>query len=263
MDKEIEYLKKINPNSPIQLEALKALKQLSAIMEQPIDAPEPFKSILQDWHQFRLLAIATVENGDYPALSKCWHDIQNKFAKIFDDETFLDSWCFLDFPCLGGQSYAYHFYNECLQGRGVPPLKNFINKLRKTRLGLYQVILVGKKIIKVKELFTEKVLDAYNTVGVFEPGEILLVRLVEVKGKFMIFTDPKCFPKEHLGALTDMVVDKAYLYYTDKVEDTADDLQILLYEKHMKLSGPYWISVTCPDTSCKILSPDYYKNYTA
>lgn len=50
MNNELEYLRKNNPDLATNIEVINTLKQLREIAELNVDAPEPFKSVLEAWH---------------------------------------------------------------------------------------------------------------------------------------------------------------------------------------------------------------------
>ncbi len=248
MDREIEYLKKTQ-EGPVNVAALKTLKQLRKQIEKQVDAPEPFKQILEDWNKFRLYGIITVINEEYPALTKCWKHLQAKFGKWAFDESMIDSCCFFNFPCEKGQSFAEIFINR----NDTPEqLKHFTMAMSKTRLGLYQLVLNSGKYLRYRELITDRVVETYNYIDTPSPGEISLARLLPIEDKFMIFGSPSGFPAEYKDQLESMVLSKMLLYYG---EDTTS------YEQHMKLSGPYWISVVSENKNGDILDPDFYERY--
>lgn len=259
MNKEIEYLKKYAPEKALNIEVINALKKLRELAEVSFDAPEPFKSVLEKWHQFKLFGFTMIAQDEYPSLRRCWDDIGRVFHD-FDDETFLEAYCLLDFPFSEGKSFAEIFHEKCKDGDGVEHLSDFSLELSKTRLGLYQVILATRKVIKLKESVTGSIYEVFNTIDASKGGEMFLVRLFPVAGNHMMFADPKVFPKEKKNALEDMVMDKAYTYYSSYFGSTIHDDREL-YALHMKLSGPYWMSLVTDDHSVDILNPNYWERY--
>lgn len=197
-----------------------------------------------------------------PSLKKCWEDVHQIF-KTFDDETFLEAYCFADFPYQEGKNFADIFALGDGKEDGLDHIALFARKLSITRLGVYQVILANSKIIKLRESFTGKVYEVFNTIDASNPGEMFLVRLFPVDNRYMLFGDPKVFPKGRKKALEDMIVDKAWIYYSSFYGSSNADSEIELYERHLKLSGPYWMSLVTEDHSIDILDPDHWKSYLA
>lgn len=252
MDREIEFLKN-SGNDPINLQALDALRQLGALLDAPVEAPPLFKPVLEAWQQFRIMAISVAATKKYPALTACWKDIHAKFAEYCDDETLLDTWCFFDFPCQDGLSYGEIFLKE----EKPSHLTSFVKTMVKSRLGLYQVVLASDNFLRLKELQTERVVEAHNTIDMHDNGEIFLIRLFPLGGKYFMFGSPSGFPSEWKDHLDNMVIDKMLTYYDDDPSNRFSTS----YEKHMKLSGPYWMSVVSNDGECEILDPDHYHKY--
>lgn len=111
----------------------------------------------------RMIGMATVVNDTYPALSRCWHDLNRIFGASFDDEDFVHAHCLLDFPCHQGKSYADLFCEEHESDEAFFRLKSFAEAMSKSRLCAYQAILSNQKTIKLKELITDKVVEVHNT----------------------------------------------------------------------------------------------------
>lgn len=248
MDPEIEYLKNTQ-KGPINVTALKSLKQLKKIFKADVDAPGPFKQVLENWNKFRILAISSVVHDEYPALTKCWKHLQAELGEWAFDESMIDAWCFFNFPCHEGRSFAQIFAKD---EDSPEPLKEFAKELGETRLGLYQVVLGSGKFLRLKELLTGRVFEVHNIIDTPPAGEISLARLLPVGDKFMIFGSPSGFPGAYKDRLEDMLESKMLMYYGDG--DSA-------YEEHMTLSGPYWMSVVSENADVDILDPGYHERF--
>ncbi|SMF35151.1 hypothetical protein [Pseudobacteriovorax antillogorgiicola] len=248
MDREIEYLRRTQ-EGPVNVAALKSLKQLRKLIDKKVDAPEPFKKVLEDWNKFRVYAITAVVYDEYPALTKCWKHLQAKFGEWAFDESMICAWAFFNFPLENGLSFGENFVAS---DDAPEQLKPFVRDMVATRLGLYQVVLNSGKYLRLKELITDKVFEAHNTIDTPATGEISLARLVPVDDRFMIFGSPSSFPAEYKEQLESMVLSKMLLYYGEGSDS---------YEKHMKLSGPYWVSVVSENRNADILNPDYQERY--
>ena len=248
MDLELEYLRKTQ-NGPINIAGLNSLKKLEKVFTAESDAPQPFKRVLDNWNKFKILAICYVVNEEYPALTKAWKHLHKELSEGAFDEAIIDAWCFLNFPCHEGQTFAQIY----AQKEDSPePLKSFAKELSETRLGLYEVVLISGDFLRVRELVTERVYEVHNTVDIPEAGEISLARLVPVGDKYMILGDPSGFPGAFKSRLEDMLESKMFMYYDE--EDSP-------YERHMTLSGPYWMSVVGETASGDIFDPDYYERF--
>lgn len=260
MSFEIEYLKKKHPELASNIPVINTLKQMTKIAEQEIVAPEPFKTVLKYWHQLKIIGFGAIFTQEsFIATKNCWEDI-NKIFHEFDDTNFLESYCLLDFPGYKGKSFAENFSEECFNSDELLDLGRFSLDMAKSSLNLYQVILANKKVIKLKEFFTGSVFEVIKTIDIANPGEIFLVRLIPLDNKYMMFSDPKVFPKDKKTELENMVQDKAFMfYYSYKSEGIIKEY---CPEKlHFKLSGPYWMSLVTEDLSIDILDPDYWEKY--
>lgn len=248
MDLEIDFLKKTQ-EGPINLAALKSLKQLGKIFNKEVDAPQPFKLVLESWNKFRVMAITSVVYEEFPALSKCWKHLHAELGKWTFDESMIDAWCFFNFPCHKGKSFA-----EIFMDREDAPeqLKTFAKSMSETRLGLYQIVMRSGTYLRLKELVTGRVLEAHNSIETPAECEISLARVLPVEGKFLIFGSPSGFPGIWKERLEMMLESKMLIYYGEGTK---------AYEDHMRFSGPYWISVVSENDNSDIFDPDYYKRY--
>ncbi len=180
------------------------------------------------------------------------NELVNK--EIFNDGLFVQAWVFCDFPLNHNNETILDLFEGYLDDANLlETYVTFIDCMRKSRLGLYQEILASKKIIKFKELFTNRIVKAENTVPVYEKGEIFLTRFVEIKGKIFLFGDPKCWPKKYKLQLENMVKDKLFYFNSSTTEEE--------YKLFMKHAGPYWMSCVVTDEDCPILQPDRYLDY--
>ena len=161
----------------------------------------------------------------------------------------IDAWCFFNFPIEDGLSFAEIFVND---DESPDLLKPFAREMSKTRLGLYQVVLNSGKYLRLRELMTDRVVEVHNSIDTPSIGEISLARLYPVEDKYMFFGSPSSFPAEYKKQVESMVQSKMLMYYGDDATS---------YEKHMRLSGPYWMSVVSENKNANILDPDYYERY--
>ena len=198
----------------------------------------------------------TIYEKQFPSLTKFWEELNRLFLheKIFDDQVFVQSWIFCDFPFGTEKKTVLDYFEEFV--KKTPAFNNFIyfiDRMKTSRLGLYQEIVGSKKTIKFRELFTEKIVNIENTIPDYESGEIFLTRLVEIGGKTYSFGDPKCWPKEYKAQLEKMVEAKLFYFDAPSIKEQ--------YEHFMKYAGPYWMSCVVPDQGCPILQPDHYLVY--
>ena len=204
-----------------------------------------------------LFGIACVVEDKHPPLTRCWKDLESQYMHdpAVDDGVFVQSWILLDFPFgPGGETalpYFAAFLREAVAGerRG-----RFIENAGKSRLGLYQHKGRTKKAAKLRELFTDRDLLVLPSVDEYDKGEIYLTRIMTTPDRTFMFGNPKAFPRTHKAQLEEMVIDKMLSF--DIVPDVAQ-----MYEKFMKLAGPYWMSCVTSDQDAPIHDPDHYLGY--
>lgn len=253
----LEALKriKIDPDQ-LDLKELKAFKDVDRYLNEPIRGPKEFEYLIRCFRFLTSFALITIYEKQFPALSNCWEELERLFIheEIFDDEVFVQSWIFCDFPFGTEKETVLDYFEEFVEKADV--LNNFqyfIDRMKISRLGLYQEILSSKKIIKFRELFTGKIIKIANTIPEYESGEIFLTRLVEIGENIFSFCDPKCWPKEYKSQLENMVRAKLFYFEASSIGKQ--------YEQFMKYAGPYWMSCVVQDQECPILQPDHYLTY--
>ncbi|MBF0350252.1 MAG: hypothetical protein HQM11_04440 [SAR324 cluster bacterium] len=239
----------------LSLKELKAFKDVDRYLNAPIRGPKEWEYLIRSFRLLTSFAMITIYEKEFPSLSKCWEELDRLFIhdEMFDDEVFVQSWIFCDFP-FADQKTVLDCFEEFLTNKELfNDCKYFIDQMRISRLGLYQEIASTKKTITFRELFTGKIIKIENSIPEFESGEIFLTRLVETGGKIFSFGHPKCWPKEFKVHIENMVINKLYYFEAPSTEEQ--------YELFMKYAGPYWMSCVIQDEESPILPPNHYLTY--
>lgn len=239
------------------LDELRAAKQAHAFLTEDFDGPPELARYVRAFRFLLFFGIACVAEDKYPPLTRCWKDLERRFARdpAFDDGIFVQSWVLMDFPFGPAGQTTLDYFEEFLRGTDAgAEMRPFIESARKSRLGLHQDVMRTKNVAKFRELLSGKVIEAFPSVEEYGRGEILLVRAMTCGGQVYFFGDPKGFPAEKKEVIEDMILDK--LFYVSDLEDP-----IAQYETFMKLAGPYWMSCVCSDQDAPVLPPDHYRTY--
>jgi hypothetical protein len=248
----------ILPVSPdkLTLNELRSFKDFHKLMTSDISGPEGFQYYMQCFLFLHFFAIACIVENRFPPLSKCWKELESLFMKdpIFEDGLFFQSWIFFNLPINNGNTLLDEFENFQKEINKHLFFEQFILAMKGSRLGLYQEVLSTKTVTKFKEFFTDQVVSTIRSVPDYSHGEIFLARIVEYKGEFFLFGDPKCWPSAYKDQIIGMVKNKFYFFNNLKSN-------IKNYEQFMKLAGPYWFSCVSTNTDIDILDPDHYLTY--
>jgi hypothetical protein len=239
------------------LDELRAAKQVHAFLTESLPGPAEFAEYLRAFRYLTFFGIACVAEDKYPALTRCWKDLERRFMRdpAFDDGAFVQGWALIDFPFGPAGQTALDYFEEFVSGTDAGSrFRTFIEAARKSRLGLHQDVMRTKKVGKFRELLSGTVIEAFPSVEEYGKGEILLIRAMTCGDQVFFFGNPKGFPKESKEQIEDMVLGK--LFYLGDIEDPSAQ-----YEAFMKLAGPYWMSCVCSDPNAPILEPDHYKTY--
>jgi len=242
--------------SKLTFDEVRNFKEADRLFTEHIPGPEGWAYFIRCFRFLTAYAIATIVENRFPSLTKCWNELDKFFMheEVFDDEVFVQSWIFFDFPFgENGQTVLDYFEDFIMQGDVGGSFQYFIEQMRKTRLGLYQEILSSKKTTKFRELITGNTIDTFRSVQEYEKGEIFLTRLVDYKGQIYQFGDPKCWPKEYKSQLEGFILEKMWFFDGSTTEEK--------YMKLMKIGGPYWMSCVTSNPNFPILSPDHYLEF--
>jgi hypothetical protein len=243
-------------SSRFSLNELQAFKSFHEMLTEKIEGPEELIYFFRCFRFFQFFSLTLVFENKYPALTKCWKDLEEKFIldPIFEDGIFIPSWIFFNFPIDMEKKTCLDEYESFLNEKETGhEFKLFFDEMRKSRLGLYEEILSTSKVTKFRELITGNVISTVRSVPDYSNGEIFLARIFECQGEYFLFGDPKCWPNEYKNEIEEMVMNKLPYFNADNDQSC--------YEKFMRLSGPYWFSCVTTNKNSDILDPDHYLSY--
>jgi hypothetical protein len=243
--------------SRFTLDELRNVKAAHAFLSEKVEGPPGFAEYMQAYRFLLFFGIACVAENKYPALTRCWKDLERLFMSdpAFEDGVFVQSWALMDFPFGPERQTALDYFEELLEGTEAGPgVQRFIDEARKSRLGLYQDAGRTKTAAKFRELISGRTISAFPSVDVYDKGEILLTRAIRCGDQVFLWGDPKGFPKEMKSQIENMVRGKLF-YFDDEERSEAQ------FEAFMKLAGPYWMSCVTKNEAIPILDPDHYRTY--
>lgn len=253
----LKSLKKLGVNTDkLKFNELLAFKDVDRYLNDPIEGTNEWKYLIKSFKLLTSFSFLTLYDNKFDSLTNCWSELERLFMnrEIFKDGLFIQSWLFCNFPLNNKKETLLDYFEVHLESESMlDTYKPFIKSMKNSRLGLYQEIMSSKKTMKLKELFTNKIIKAENTVHEYQKGEIFLTRFVEINNKIYFFGDPKCWPKEFKIQLEDMIMAKLFYFKGQTINEQ--------YEKFMEYAGPYWMSCVVTDQNCPILQPDRYLDY--
>lgn len=235
------------------------MKATHHLLTEQFPGPPEIGDAIRSFRYLKLFAAASVKENTLPALTRCWNELDSLFTRdpALSDEFFVMSWVLLNFPCdPAGQTVLNHFERfaeEAGRGEHFAP---FIQTASRSRLGLYQEVLRSSGQIKYRELLSDRVVHAHASVEAGAPGEIVLGRLMELKGQNYFFGDVKAFPADKRTTIEDMVESKCF-YFEREARSGGEGL----YATFMRLAGPYWMSIVSENSEVPFLEPDHYQHY--
>lgn len=233
------------------------MKHVHALLTERIAGPPGFGYALRSFRFLTLFGAACVVEDKYPALTRCWNDLQGLFGKdaAFRDGIFIPSWVFMDFPCgPGGRTVLDLFEAFLAESEQLERFDRFIRAARASRLGLYQEVQRSPQALRLRDVLTQDLVDVHPSIERGEPGEVLLLRPLALEGEAYGWGDAKAFPARARDEIVEMVLRK--LHFFPSPEDPRRE-----YETFMKLAGPYWMSCVARDPDLPILEPDHYRTY--
>ncbi|OED44231.1 hypothetical protein AB833_01955 [Chromatiales bacterium (ex Bugula neritina AB1)] len=247
--------------SDLTLDECRNFSQFYKLLTRKLKGPIGWQIFYRYTHHLFLFGMCCIQENKFPAVTRA-HDLLNGYfiTPEFDNDWLVLLWLFCDFPVEEGSTetvidYFQKFMKENpLPENEQPHLAAFCQKLKASRLGLYEEILSTKKVTRFRELFTGKVINTVRSVPDYESGEIFVGRITGYLGHKFLIHDPRNFPPAHKAMIKSMYAAK-FFYVSETMDDAHD------YDLFMRLTGPYTMSVTCGDPSVPILAPDLYQNF--
>ena len=133
-------------------------------------------------------------------------------------------------------------------------LKEFIDFVLPSYLGLYEILQNDDEATKLKELVTGKKVDLDQELIGSKKGNLIVGRVVNFGGSQIVFGDYGEFPEHTKISVLDMVLNKISIFYSEVLDEKE------AYYKFMKNAGPYWFSIIAQEDG-EILDPDYYLKF--
>lgn len=260
MNPVFEWLRRweIEP-SQLSLGNLRKLPAVHEFLTASICGPAGFRYFYSRFKLLTVFAAGLYSEGRHPAFNRCWDELQQFYLDDIDElgeATLILGWMFCDFPFgPNGETVLGYFASHVERDIPEQDYQLFVEQFGQGRMGLYEAIGSTRKFTKFRELVTGRVVNAVRSVEGYEHGEVFLTRMVEHHGKVFQFCDPKCFPPEYKRALEENLRVKVTHFYFEGASDEA------MYERFMKLAGPYWFSCVDRNLVGPILSPDHYRTY--
>ncbi|MEI8257001.1 MAG: hypothetical protein WCJ30_15110, partial [Deltaproteobacteria bacterium] len=105
-------------------------------------APASVKKAYRAFRFLHFFATALYVEKTCPPLNRCWDDLRGRYGKmaIFDDEVFVESWIFMDFPIdAEGNTVLDRFQAFCSANPdAMKEFGGFVKSAKASRLGLHQ-----------------------------------------------------------------------------------------------------------------------------
>lgn len=253
----LQYLKKTNGEIDLPLDVLRQFQEFEKSLIDSLDSYEDrdplVKMVMQSFQKFEMLAIALMEECNLSSLKSCHSAIMGRFSKdpLFEDGLTLKTWIYFDFLTQETKAPVAKKVAE-----EVGHLKEFINFILPTYLGLYEILQNDKEATKLNECLTGQKIDLDQELIGAKKGNLIVGRVVNFGGNQIVFGDYGEFPQNTKNTLLDMLLNKIFIFYPE-IKDEKE-----AYYKFMKNAGPYWFSIIAQKDG-EILDPDHYlKFYT-
>ena len=240
-------------NSELHLKDL--LSQLNAYLLEDLPGPKYFTEAILNWRQFFMLSMTSIHTNEFPPLTQCWNELEERFGDSFSDEVFMACCILADFQ-FGKENLSFA---EKMIFDEAEHLQDFAAQIARSRLGVYQIVDIKNDFLTLKEFFTDKVISVFHMLEEPEKGQICLARVLTTGDHKYLFGEIHCWPSENTSQIFNMVVDKMSLYCLDAPKSGSESLMSAQYEKFMKISGPYWMSIVGEtDFFADVIMPDFY-----
>ncbi|MEI8026859.1 MAG: hypothetical protein WCI18_10975 [Pseudomonadota bacterium] len=240
-------------NSELHLKDI--LSQLNGYLLEDLPGPKYFTEAIHNWRQFFILSMCSIHTDEFPPLTQCWKELEERFGDSFSDEVFMACCILADFQ-FGKQNLSLA---EKIISDGPEDLRDFGDQIARSRLGVYQILDINNDFLTLQEFFTDKVISVFHKLEEPEKGQICLARVLTAGDHKFLFGETHCWPSENKSQIFNMMLDKMSLYCLEVTKKESESLLSTRYEKFMKISGPYWMSIVGEaDYFADVIMPDFY-----
>jgi hypothetical protein len=244
------------------LDIEEALLRLNELITEDLPGPSYFVEAIRNWRQFFFLSISSIEENEFPPLTKCWNELYERYKESFSDECFVAGCILADFQ-FGNEnlSFAERIQDQKILADGLQPVMDFAAQIAHSRLGVYQIVEVKGEFLTLKEFFTDNVISVFQTLEEPEKGQVCLARVLCNGDHSFLFGDSHCWPSENHSHIFNMLIDKIAFYCLETPYKNRQSILPSQYERFMKMSGPYWMSIVGEtDYFADVLMPDFYED---
>lgn len=269
----LKFLDQLHPGTNLALaREFGAQRDLASFINEPVPGPPAWQKLTRGFRCLSVFSMLNIFMDKYPSLTRCWNDLSKTFVAGSGqperlDRLMVEGWVFCDFPIQETRQTSLSMFRDFLvEIGGLHEFQSFVDAMSGSRLGLHQDVGSASKVMRFKELISDKTAEAFRSINRFGKGEIFLTRIVCMDGVNYLFGDPRCWPKESKNNVEAFVLNKLALFSTTDLPNVRLD-QIKpgdltqLFEAFMKIAGPYWMSCTIVDDLIDILLPDHYLCY--
>ncbi len=245
------------PNKDVErgLDIEEALLRLKEVITEDLPGPSYFVEAIRNWRHFFIMSICSIEENEFPPLNQCWNELNERYNEVFSDEVFMAACILADFR-FGKENLSLA---ERMKSGQPQPLLDFAVQIAHSRLGIYEIIGVEGEFVTLKEFFTDKIISAFHMLEEPEIGQVCLARILSAGDHSFFFGDSHCWPSENHSHIFNMIIDKISFYCLDTPYDNPQSILPAQYERFMKMSGPYWMSIVGEtDYFADVLMPDFY-----
>jgi len=269
----LKFLDQLHPGTHLALaREFGAPQDLAAFINEPVPGQPAWQQLIRGFRCLSVFSLLNISMDKYPSLTRCWNDLSKTFVAADGqperlDRLMVEGWVFCDFPIQETRQTSLSMFRDFLIEIGaLQEFQPFVDAMSGSRLGLHQDVGSTSKVMRFKELISDKTAETFRSIDRFGKGEIFLTRIVRMDGVNYLFGDPRCWPKEYKNHVEDFVLTKMYQIpkfvlpvSRDGEAGTVDLRQ--RFEAFMKIAGPYWMSCTVDDDAIPILSPDHFLSY--
>ncbi len=254
----LRYIKDQGRQPDLPLNVLRQFQEFEKSVHSQMSSydefPAPVAYGMRCFSKLEMFGMALAMSGEHSAAERCLNHLMHEFNSdsAFADGVTLHSWFLFNFPFThGGHSIASEVLRKTPEF--LDELGPFVAEAIQSRLGLYEVKKSTRDSCLLRELFTDQEI-LLNQPLETPPGNIALIRVMNVMGDQYAFGDTNEFPAERKSTIQGMIAQKMIAYFPENDARKS-------YESMMRLAGPYWFSIVARDYQGDILAPDHYLSY--
>jgi hypothetical protein len=220
----------------VDLKAIRDLQEAHrAVFE--FKGPPAIAELVRMFRMTGLFAFLQMQQKRFPVLNRAWADLQWILKNPAADEFSVASWAYFDLPVTEDGRTIVQVFGADIAPKH-PGVQAFVDVARNSRYGIYVDDGGTGRTHRLVELVTRRRVTVLRGVH-GDSGELYWTRIIEWRGQKFMLGDTRGWTSANRDFVTELVLKHVGEEPWSSLCSTLPEA----YERFMKLSGPYWLSM--------------------